>query len=304
MNYVIETYTNSLKTRYKAGKGFVNIMSGRARPDAACWAIIALQIAGTGSDLIEKGREQLVDAQYKDGRICISSDHKDTYWPTPLAILAWQGAPKYKGPQTKAIKFLLAFDEILTTEFNQDVLGHDGLIKGWPWVAHTHPWVEPTAYALIALRISGYGAHERAQDAVKLLIDRQLPHGGWNYGNTFVFKQELRPMPDTTGLALQALSGLVPREKIEKSILYLQSQLASLRTPIALGWTILGLKAWRQEINKLTESIVDTLQRQEEYEFYDTVSLGILLTAWYCENGLVQYLKDKTYPDDGVKSDE
>ena len=303
-NHIVEKYTNLLRSRYNDGVGFVNRMGGISRPDAACWAILALQASGDKSSLIEKGQKQLKDSQDADGSISISADQRDSYWPTPLAILAWHGEPKYKEPQARAIKFLLDFDESLTKEFDKEIVGHNGMIRGWSWVANTYPWVEPTAYALIALRISGYGAHERTQDAIKLLIDRQLPHGGWNYGNTFVYKQELRPMPETTGLALQALCGLVPRRNIEKSIMYLQSQLASLHTPIALASSIFGLGAWDQEFDKRTEYIVDTLNRQEKYGFYDTVSLGILLTAWYCENGLVRYLQDKTRSVYGIKNDE
>ena len=44
-------------------------------------------------------------------------------------------------------------------------------------------------------------AEPRIREAVRLLWDRQLPHGGWNYGNTVVLKQELRPHLLPTGLA-------------------------------------------------------------------------------------------------------
>ena len=68
-------------------------------------------------------------------------------------------------------------------------------------------WLEPTAMALLALKHTGHDAHVRAREAVDLLHDRLLPNGGSNYGNTFVFGQELRPHVQPTGLALLALTG-------------------------------------------------------------------------------------------------
>ena len=75
---------------------------------------------------------------------------------------------------------------------------------------------------LIALEIAGHRAHTRFQEGLRMLMDRQLPHGGWNYGNTIVYGQELHPFIDTTGIALTALAGHVAKEEVKKSIRFLQ----------------------------------------------------------------------------------
>ena len=49
------------------------------------------------------------------------------------------------------------------------------------------------------------GAMERLQYGVDLLLDRQAPDGGWNYGNVRVLDYELPSFLDTTGWALLAL---------------------------------------------------------------------------------------------------
>jgi hypothetical protein len=116
-----------------------------------------------------------------------------------------------------------------------------------------------------------------------MLMDRQLPSGGWNYGNTFVFEQELRAMPITTGISLQALSGLVARQRVAKSILYLQSQLEHMRTPLTLGWSLLGLNAWSEVPKKTSGLVLDILQKHEEYDRYDTTSLAVLLLAYFTD---------------------
>jgi hypothetical protein len=288
---LVDKYLETLESRYVEGIGFANRPGGEHRPDATCWSILALEAAGTASEMVRQGRQALVAEQLPDGRVCISPEHRDAFWPTALAILAWKGSPPYQDALEKAIGFLLEFDEVRTTQVANEIMGHDGTIRGWPWVARTHPWVEPTALALMALRVSGYTAHSRTQDALRLLIDRQLSAGGWNYGNTTVFGRQLRPMPETTGMALQAICGLVPSRQVEKSISYLHARLPSLCTPLALAWAILGLNAWDEKIQGLSEHVTRVLQRQHEYGPYDTVSLSALLFARHAENGLIHFLE-------------
>ncbi len=288
----------ALEERYADGVGVANRPGGNPRPDAACWAILALQAAGGDNGVIEKARQQLAAVQGEDGRITVSSYNPDACWPTSLAILAWQGAPSYRECQDKAIRFLVDFDDIKVLDPSEATKGHDETIKGWPWIARTHPWVEPTAYATLALRASGQTTHSRAQDAIRLLLDRQLPSGGWNCGNTITFNLEMRPMPETTGLSLQALAGLTPKADVQKSIAYLQSQLAYLNSPISLAWAILGLHARQESIDRPRERILQVLARQEQLGPHDTVSLSLLLLAWHCEAGLIPFFEGSDSQDE------
>jgi len=282
-----------LEGRFIEGVGFPNRPGGVFRPDATCWAILALKAAGSTTGAVDKARRLLAKAQGEDGRVCVWPQRPDACWPTPLAVLAWQGAPEYDEPRKKALRFLLEFDQIGVLDGPQLGEGHDATIKGWPWTAKTHPWVEPTAYLLLALRIAGYEAHDRAKDAVRLLIDRQLAPGGWNVGTTISFGQQTWPTPEATGAALQALAGSAPRPAVEKSIEYLRAQLPALSAPMSLGWAILGLHAWQETIEQPQGLISQALDRQEQLGPYDTFSLSLLLLAWYCEAGLVPYLEDK-----------
>ena len=111
-NYPINRSIQILKERYVEGFGFVNKTGGGYRPDAACWAIVALRAALGEDQLIEKARKQLASIQAADGRVCISPEHPDAYWPTSLAILAWQASADYKKEQSRAVNFLLNFSEI------------------------------------------------------------------------------------------------------------------------------------------------------------------------------------------------
>jgi hypothetical protein len=131
--------------------------------------------------------------------------------------------------------------------------------------------------SVIALEGAGYGRHDRVQEALRMIIDRQLPHGGWNYGNTMVFGRELRPMPESTGTALTGLAGHLERKVVARSLDYLQGEINSLRTPVSLGWGLLGLAAWGVwPANGLT-LVERCLARQSRYGEYDTSSFCLLL---------------------------
>ena len=286
-----KSHLKTLEERYVAGVGVVNRPGGNFRPDAACWMILALRAAGGDDRVIENARQLLVSAQTQDGRVPVASNNPDACWPTALAVLAWHGSLQYQGPRDKALRFLLEFDEVNTVSTSEAPGVHDTTIKGWPWIARTHPWVEPTACALFAIRACGQMAHPRAEEGIRLLLDRQLPSGGWNCGNTFTFGLESRPTAETTGVALQATAGLTSKDAVKNSISYMQSEAALLHAPMSLAWAILGLHAWSEIVDRPQERILQSLARQEEFGSYDTVPLSLLVLAWYCRTGLVDFFE-------------
>src|SRR4030042_492048 len=118
-----------LEERYVEGVGFTNRPGGKSRPDAACWAGLALRAAGSDSDVIEKARRLLAGAQSEDGRVPVSQQHPDACWPTALAVLAWHGASEYEKPRDKAIRFLLESRQVGALDTPQTKDGHDETIK-------------------------------------------------------------------------------------------------------------------------------------------------------------------------------
>jgi hypothetical protein len=266
--------------------GFAGLVGGGYRADATAWAAVALQALRRESDLLKNAQARLAAQQLADGRVCLSPEHPDTFWLTPLAILAWHRAPDYREAQARACSFLLATTGLHWQRTPDLPYEHDPALQGWPWIAKTHSWVEPTALAVLALRITGGGEHERVKEAVRLLLDRQLPQGGWNYGNTKVFGQELFSFPESTGLALNALRGTVPQPQVQKSLDYLKSCLREVRTPLALGWGLMGLASWGEEPAGARTWIGECLERQKRYGLYDTTSLSLLLVASRAPQGL------------------
>jgi hypothetical protein len=230
---------------------------------------------------------RLMADQREDGSISIAPDHLEAFWPTPLAILAWSRCSAGVESQRRAIEFLLSTTGRHWEKRSDEIAQHNPALRGWPWIAATHSWIEPTALSMIALLASGYQAHPRVKEAVRMLMDRQLPHGGWNYGNTSVFGQELRPSPESTGAALHALTGHVACRDVRRSLDYLSIEVTRLRTPIALGWSLLALSSWGVSILNVPSLIAECLNRQERYGPYDTTSLCLLVLPLIKPNGLL-----------------
>ena len=275
-----------LKSIQLPNGGFPYHSGEEARPDATAWAIILMSAYDFDRESCARGRAYLVSQQTNDGRVSISPTHPDASWPTPLAILAWQGFPHYHDAQSRAIAYLLGFTGRHFPNHDPSIIGHDTAIPGWPWIANTHSWVVPTALALLALQEAGRGSHPRAIAGQQMLVNRQLTHGGWNFGSTTVFGRELPPLPECTAIALQALAGNIPIRDVERSLEYVLRQLPHLRTPISLGWALLGLGAWGLKPANTEELALASLQRQDRYGPYPLPSLALLLCAVKASQGL------------------
>lgn len=259
--------------------GFSSSPGGQYRPDASAWAILALTSAGEYENLLELARSMLAADQLDDGRICISKNHPQSFWPTALAVLAWNNSPTHGKSQEKGIDFLLETSGKHWPKESDSPVANDPSLRGWPWIADTHSWVEPTSLVLMALGVAGKGNHPRAEEARRMLLNRQLENGGWNYGNTAIFSQQLQPMPGSTGLALSALAGGSTRESVEKSLLYLKREMSRLETPLSFGWGCLGLSAWGERPGIQRDALLSGLMRQEIYGAHTTEELSLLLIA-------------------------
>ena len=284
----LEKQTGNLLRRSLPEGAFAARPGGMARPDATAWAVMALEACRIGDGAKRAARRALEKNQTEKGSVGMTAEHGDALWPTSLAILAWQGSADFHEAQKRAADFLVRTSG---THWKKEVdahYGHDPGIKGWSWIEGTHSWVEPTAMAAMALAACGYAGHERVQEAMRLLMNRQLSRGGWNYGNTTVYGKELKPFPETTGIALCALAGSVQRKDVETSLAYLGRSVGVLRTPLALGWGVLGLSAWGERPGSSAQWIVECLSRQEKAGDYDTSALSLLLIACRAEGGFLK----------------
>ena len=266
-----------LSERFLADGGMSDSRHGTFRADSTGWGILALSAGGGNKDVIESHRKRLIRAQDEAGGVFIDNKHVEAHWPTALAVLAWQNSLECGHARENAIQFLLRTTGVRASNQSNGPFAHDLALKGWPWIDGTHSWIEPTALSIIALKSTTYDRHKRVHEAVEMILNRQLPHGGWNYGNTLVFGRELRPMPESTGAALAGLAGLVDENSVAKSLSYLRDEVDRLNTPISVGWTLLGLAAWGNWPSSSPTLVERCLARQSRYGDYGTSALSLLL---------------------------
>jgi hypothetical protein len=200
---------------------------------------------GPGRAVALESARWLASSRRPDGSMGVTVDRPEPGWPTPVVMLLWAALGGFEAERASAVRWLLATRGRTTPHIENDPIGHDGMLVGWPWVAGTHSWVEPTSQALLAMGREGLAGHPRAREGVEVLVDRAIPGGGWNVGNTVVFGTRLRPSPGPSGLALLALSRFDrPSGVVMPAIAYLRESLAGTLAPVSLGWGTLGLRAW------------------------------------------------------------
>ncbi len=213
-------------------------------------ALAALALFAHGRDqAAEPLVQRLLEMQNNDGSLGIDRLQAEPGWPTGWALLAWRAAQKSSIFVPDYLRAILRGRNWILNNAG-DVAdpagwgGHDTSMHGWAWVVGTHSWVEPTAINLLALKHNGQAHHRRAREAVALLVDRLLPDGGCNYGNTVVFGQTLRPHLEPTGIALLALREEEdPSGRLDRSVKYLQRELNERTTTASLCYGLLGLAA-------------------------------------------------------------
>ena len=232
--------------------------------------------------LAQRSADWLAAIQLRDGAVGPSEALSVPSWPTPYALLLWTicdelaSRSDYVGQRRAAADYLLKFRGRPISRGS--VIAHDGTIPGWPWAPECHPWVEPTVVAILALDKAGQGDSNRLVDGRRLLRDRALPSGGWNYGNTVVLDIELRPQPGPTGWALLGLVGDDPASRpVWLGLEYLKRTLP-MRAALSLGLSILAMSAWKQRPDAasawLADAAPDSFKRSDV-----AFQLGFLLLA-------------------------
>jgi hypothetical protein len=220
------------------------VARGEAASEPTALAGLALHAIGETA-AARRAADWLVERQARNGAVGINATQSTPCWPTSLAMLLWHSIgdrDQYGEPIARAVDWTI--HEQGETHAQRSYVGHDTTLVGWSWAADTHSWLEPTAMFVLALQAVGQSQHPRTREAVRLLVDRLLPHGGCNYGNTIVLGQELLPHVQPTGIVMMALADeRISDPRIELSLQYLERELSAETTAASLSYGLLGLAA-------------------------------------------------------------
>jgi len=195
--------------------------------------------------------------QNADGSVGLDPAHRDQgLWLTALAAIVFHHYV-VADRRDLALGFVASLKS--ATAPNDPRIRQDNALVGWPWVPGTFGWVEPTAWSVVALGVYGRSGDARAAEGAKFLLDRQIPSGGWNYGNPGLNDSELLPFWDTTGLALVALRGRAEAARVRPSLEFLETNQEKIESPCGLAWAVMGLENWGRDAARLRTRLLRAL---------------------------------------------
>ncbi len=254
--------------------------------EATCLALLALASDDRFASPRDAGRAWLETCAVGDGTYRLARGRHEAAWPTALVLFtraALGDPPEQLAPVARALLAIRGRHADLKDD--EDVNDVDGMLVGWPWAEGNFSWVEPTAWACLALRRVGQGDHPRVAEGQKLLLDRVLETGGLNYGNRRIFGVTLEPIPTPTSLSLLALQGRQEDPLVAKSLEYLAHHAAGSDDVDHLGYAILALDAFRAAgtpcpiLDTLRSRMRDALSRREETNYVRPAPLRLALAA-------------------------
>jgi uncharacterized protein (DUF362 family) len=208
----------------EGGWGYAPGQSPQLEP--TCVGLLALSLRPEQyGDAIVKARGLIEQAGRSDGSYRLLKAREEAIWPTALVLFVKSVLDAQATAPT--VGYLLNVRSRVPDNPEAGEL-HDIDLKltGWPWAEKNFSWVEPTSWAVLALRAQGQQQHPRVQEGIRMLLDRAMDTGGINYGNRRILGKLTDPIPGPTALMLLALQG-ESHPRLDAAVAYLLQQLDS-----------------------------------------------------------------------------
>jgi uncharacterized protein (DUF362 family) len=240
------THLDSLAAQACPEGGWGYGLGQPAHLEPTCFALLALSLEPDRYPApLAAGWEALRRGATGDGSYRLARGRAEAVWPTSLVLFV-QAALGHDAEETdRTAAYLLALrGQDASSKEAEEIHDIDLKLVGWPWADGNFSWVEPTAWACLALRRAGLGDHPRVVEGCRLLLDRALDEGGINYGNRRILGRILDPIPTPTALMLLALQGRETHPRIDAATAYLGRQALAGEDLEHLCWSRLALDAY------------------------------------------------------------
>lgn len=243
------TLTGRLLSMRNPDGGWPYYARKTSRLEPTCWALLALQAAGEQVSL-----DVLQQWPRREGWFVDKS--------SDAVNVAFNGLAAFTLAVLKAENELSSSVARALVNFKGEKYPQsphyrqNNSIQGWSWVSGTFSWIEPTAWAVLALKkLRVHEARARIDEAERLFADRVCNGGGWNFGNSNVLGQELGPYIPTTALTLLSLSDRADRPYVRSSVEYLWNHRLDERSGPALGLSAIALGVYGRKSTDAAEAL-------------------------------------------------
>lgn len=257
----------------------------RSAVEPTSWALLALCRPLTDRSLPHKKEaavQFLQRAQLEDGAWPAVIGDNTSGWVTSLACLALGAAEGDSRSLKSGLKWLCVtwpgeggvwWRVRHRLSRRSRLVDQDHRLRGWGWTPGTSSWVEPTAFALLALRHArGVGSflarvEGRCDLGGRMLCNRMCPNGGWNCGNPFVYGAAGEPIIGPTCWALLGLGESVNRDQshrcIREGLAWLERVHSRTEGPGSLALAHLCLKAFKQEPHSIDSQLANIYRKNQ-----------------------------------------
>lgn len=249
--------------------------------EATAWCALACR-QHTAS--VRRTIEQLLASQHADGGWCNVPDLPESDWSTGIAVLALnilESTLSQKGAGVGAqlrqsVERGTRFLSTYRSDFITDVTRIGMMLvqgpefdypRGWPWAPKTFNWVEPSAYAILAIKTGPLAQEKHYQNVLKeahsYLLEKCCAEGGWNFGSPTTFGVDWPPLPSPTSLALLALQDQ-PGPAVTRAVERLRSfNGPPIDSTIAESLSIIARNLHQDDVSKLIIDLHSNYKRRE-----------------------------------------
>ena len=240
----------------------------QSRLEPTCWALLATGSALTSTPLgvWQRADGFLVEPSTGDVNIAFNA----------LAVLCANGV---SGASSAMANTVIA---ALIASRGAAVAQHprarqDSSLQAWSWTPGAFSWVEPTAWALLALKrwaTPSAVVSQRIATGELVMRDRACPGGGWNYGNAEVYGKALPGHVPPTAIGILAMQDRLTDRVVVDALAFVERQALLEGSTTALALSQLAVAAAGRPSSRLVEALVAHAPHAESFGNVATMAMA------------------------------
>ena len=222
--------------------------------EPTAYGILALRGDPQTAATCRKALQLILGWQNSDGSFRPAAAVATPSWTTALGVtLASLGGEN--AAATHGVDYLLQIHgteaddwlaKVISRLLPGVALDRDPALLAWPWRPSATSWIEPTAHAIVALRLASSRSISRPDLArrvdlgQRMILSLRCKDGGWNYGSRSALAVDLPSYPETTAVALLGLTGRSGSD-LKSPLEYARKLAGAPQAPLARAWLRVSL---------------------------------------------------------------